>query len=274
MITGATRVCAVIGDPIRHSLSPIIHNAAFAAMSLDIAYVAFPVSSGSGSQAVAAMRSLGLLGMSVTMPLKFEVAEAVDRLTPQATKLQSCNTVFRDPEDPDVLWGDSTDGDGFVSGLTLFQPENARVVVVGAGGAGRAVIEAVGRSPVAEISVLNRDPSKASAAAQLATVARVGVEADITGADLVINATSVGMRPEDKMPFDIELLQAGQLVADLIYHPSETALLRAARDRGASTTNGLPMLLNQAALQFSRWTGQSAPLDAMRGALQHELAQR
>jgi shikimate 5-dehydrogenase len=140
--TGATVVCAVIGDPVQHSLSPTLHNAAFAALGIDAVYVALPVATGKGAQAVEALRTFGLTGMSVTMPHKHEVAAAVDLLTPQAQQLGSCNTVFRDPTNPEVIWGDSTDGEGFIRGLSESGVSvlGERVVVVGAGGAGRAVI--------------------------------------------------------------------------------------------------------------------------------------
>jgi shikimate dehydrogenase len=276
VITGHTRVCAVIGEPVRHSLSPILHNAAFAAMDLDIAYVAFPVAPNAGAEAIAAVRTLNILGLSVTMPHKFAAAAAVDRLTPQASRLQSCNIVYRDSDDAGTLWGDSTDGDGFISGLTEagFSAAGKRVVVLGAGGAGRSVIEALGRLGVADLSVVNRDSLKAASAAALADLARVGTIADIADADLIVNATSVGMKPDDSLPAGTELLQSHQFVADLIYHPVETALLGAARRLGASTMNGIPMLLHQAALQVNRWTGLDAPIDEMRSALNAELASR
>jgi shikimate dehydrogenase len=273
VITGATRACAVIGNPVRHSLSPVIHNAAFIAANLDMVYLAFPVAEGNGQAALDAFRALDLVGLSVTMPFKFEIAKAVDQLTPHAAKLGSCNTVFRDPVDPNVLWGDSTDGDGFVRGITEsgFSLVKTRAVVIGAGGAGRAVVEALGRAGAADIAIVNRDSVKAESAANLAEVARVGTAQDVIDTHLVVNATSLGMRTDDLMPVSPELLQPGQFVADLIYHPSETAFLKAAHLRGANTMNGLPMLLNQAALQFTRWTGQPAPLDAMREALEMEM---
>jgi shikimate dehydrogenase len=276
VITGKTRVCAIVGDPVRHSLSPILHNAAFAAMDLDIAYVAFPVAIGSGAAAIQAVRTLSITGLSVTMPHKFAAATAVDRLTPQAARLQSCNTVYRDRADPEILWGDSTDGDGFISGLSEngFSASGKRVVVLGAGGAGRSVVEALGRVGVADLCVVNRDSSKAESAAALAEIGRVGTLADVPDADLIVNATSVGMRPEDELPPAAKLLQSRQLVADLIYHPVETALLGVARGLGASTMNGIPMLLHQAALQVNRWTGLEAPIDVMRHALHAELSTR
>jgi shikimate dehydrogenase len=291
-ISGRTRLCALIGSPVGHSLSPALHNAAFAATGLDLRYVAFDVPSGSVAAAIAAMRTLSLVGFSVTMPHKFEVARAVDRLTPQAEQLGSCNTIFRDPTDPGVLWGDSTDGDGFIGGLAGIGSgatiEGMRAVVIGAGGAGRAVVEALGRHGAADIVVVNRDRTKAESAARLAPTARVmelvladdrsarllsdSTAAVVSSADLVVNATSLGMRPGDPLPVPVEILQPGQLVADLIYHPFRTELLQAAEERGCSTMNGLPMLINQAAIQFRHWTGIDAPLEVMHRAAAHALA--
>jgi shikimate dehydrogenase len=266
-------LCAVIGSPVAHSLSPALHNAAFAALDLDLRYVAFEVARGSATAAIDAVRSLGLVGLSVTMPHKFEVATAVDRLTPQAVALGSCNTVYRDREDPSVLWGDSTDGDGFVSGLVErgIACRGSRVVVVGAGGAGRAVVEALGRNGAVDIAVINRDPERGAAAASLARAGRVAGWDALDGADLVVNATNLGMGPNDPLPIDPNLLQPGQVVADLIYHPAQTALLAAAHERGCITMNGLPMLLNQAAIQFRHWCGVDAPIDAMRSAVASAL---
>ena len=273
-ISGQTRLCALIGSPVVHSLSPALHNAAFSAVGLDLQYLAFDVARGQANAAVDAVRTLGLVGLSVTMPHKFEVASSVDRLTPQAVALGSCNTVYRDPDDPSILWGDSTDGDGFVSGLAeqAITCRGARVVVVGAGGAGRAVVEALGRNGAADIAVINRDPARGASAAALAQKGRTATWDALVGADLIVNATNLGMSVGDPLPIDPNLLQPGQVVADLIYHPIRTALLAGAHDRGCMTMNGLPMLLNQAAIQFRHWTGVDAPIDAMRSALTNALS--
>ncbi len=268
-ISGRTRLCALIGSPVGHSLSPALHNAAFDALGLDMRYVAFDIARGSVDSAIEAVRTLGIVGLSVTMPHKFAVAEAVDRLTPQAVSLGSCNTVFRDVSDPSVLWGDSTDGDGFIFGLqgNSIGFIGVRAVVVGAGGAGRAVVEALGRNGAADIAIINRDPDRAASAAKLAPQARVASWDAVADAQLVVNATNLGMQPGDPLPIDPKLLQPTQAVADLIYHPASTALLTAAHALGCPTMNGLPMLLNQAAIQFRHWTGLDAPVDAMRAAV-------
>jgi len=274
MITGTTKLAAVIGSPVRHSLSPVIHNAAFSAGALDWIYTAFEVAPGKAAEALAAMRVLGISGLSVTMPHKDDVAAAVDVLDPAATALRTANTVVL--QDDGRLAGYSTDGAGFVASLREagVEPSGMTVAVLGAGGAARSVIDALARVGVDQIVVINRSAARAEAAAQLgAGRGRVGDVADIAHVDLVVNATSVGMG-SDEAPFDLALLRSTQVVADLVYHPIETALLRAARRCGATAVDGLGMLVHQAVLQQQLWTGVSPDPAAMRAAAEHELVAR
>ena len=275
-LTGTTRLAAVIGSPVRHSMSPTIHNAAFAALGLDWAYLAFEVAPGQAARALDAMRTLGLGGLSVTMPHKLDVAAAVDELTPAAAALGAANTVV--PLGDGRLLGDNTDGAGFVDSLRAagVEPAGRRVVLVGAGGAARAVAVALAAVGVTDLAVVNRTPERAIAVAALAgAVGRVGdAAADLAAADLIVNATSVGMGASGGLPFDPAGLHAGQAVADLVYHPLETPLLAAARAAGATPVDGLGMLVHQAARQFTRWTGREAPLGAMDAAARAALGQR
>lgn len=275
--TGRTRVAAVIGHPVRHSLSPVIHNAAFRALGLDWAYLAFDVEPARAREALEAVRVLGIHGLNVTMPHKAAVAAAVDHLSPVAASLGAVNTVVRQG---DELLGDNTDGDGFLAALADegFDPSGRRCAVVGAGGAGRAVVHALARAGAADVAVVARRPEAAEAAALLGGRP---AEADaVAAADLVVNATPVGMagvtdlHQEPQVPLDADLLHPGQLVVDLVYDPLVTPLLKAARERGAAASNGVGMLLHQAALAFEQWTGQPAPLPAMSAALLAELARR
>jgi shikimate dehydrogenase len=273
LISGATRLAAVIGDPVRHSLSPAIHNAAFAASGLDWVYVALPVPAGSGAGAVEAMRHLELEGLSVTMPLKAEVAAAVDELTPAAAALGVSNCVFRRG---DTLVGDSTDGDGFVSSFEarFGRPlAGRRVVVVGAGGAAKSIVEAVGRADAAQIIVANRSLDNAAQAAALAPQATTSPLADteaIADAEVIVNATAVGMSggpAPGESPVPVDALHDGHTVVDIVYQPRMTPLLAAAEQRGASIADGVDMLVHQAALAFEHWTGVEAPLAAMAAAV-------
>lgn len=270
------RLAALIGSPVRHSLSPVIHRAGFDAARVDWAYVAFDVAPGRAGDALAAVRVLGIAGLSVTMPHKDDVAAAVDRLDPAARALGSVNTVSWDG---DQLVGSSTDGAGFVASLAAarVQVRGARVAVIGAGGAARSVIDALARGGAAESTVLNRTEERARRAASLTPAASVGTVADVARADLVVNATSVGMGvdpdrsgPGD-MPCDPDLLHDGQVVADLVYHPLETAWLRAARRRGCTVVDGLGMLVHQAALQQQRWLGIAPDVGVLRAAAEAAL---
>ena len=290
---GTTSVAAVIGDPVGHSLSPVLHNAAFAALGLDWVYVALRVPAGSGAAAVRAVRTLGLAGLSVTMPHKTDAARAVDRLTPTAARLGSVNTVV---PVGDELVGDSTDGAGLLDALRAdrsFEAAGHRCVVLGTGGAARAVCAALGEAGAASVVVVGRRNAAAASCAALAGAGgRVGPVDEVDGADLVVNATPVGMDadadgtgdrnagqvaavPADAvLPFELDArrLGPGQLVVDLVYAPPVTPLLRAARARGASGVNGIGMLVHQAGRQLTAWTGLVAPLDVMSAAVLDRLA--
>lgn len=274
-----TRLAAVIGDPVRHSLSPLLHNAAFGAARLDWAYLAFEVPAGGGAGAVEAMRALGIDGLSVTMPLKAEVAAAVDERSPAADALGAVNTVVREGS---VLVGHNTDGDGFVQALRVdegIDPAGLRCLVLGAGGAAKAVIRSLAQAGAAQIVVVARRPEAAAEAAQLAPgVGRVGTLDEADASELVVNATPVGMGTvvdlEPVLPVPQERLGSGQVVVDLVYHPLVTPLVAAARAQGAVAVNGLGMLLHQAAIAFRLWTGEDAPLEAMSAAVLAELTKR
>jgi shikimate dehydrogenase len=271
--TGSTRLAAVIGSPVRHSLSPVLHNAAFAAAGLDWVYVALEVGPGRVPEALAGMRALGIGGLSVTMPHKEAVAAECDRLSDDAAALGAVNCVV---PDGDELVGHNTDGAGFVAALSAdgVDPAGMACVVLGAGGAARAIALA----GAAEVAVVNRTADRAEqAVALLGGVGRVVAPADagesVGAAGLVVNATSVGMgdpAPSD-LPLDPARLRAGQVVADIVYRPLETALLRAARTRGATAVNGVPMLVHQAAVAFELWTGVPAPVAAMTASVARQL---
>ena len=266
--SAATQVVGVIGYPVTHSLSPLLHNTAFAELGVDWVSVGFPVEPDQAATAIEGARKLGIRGLSVTMPHKEDVAVAVS-CTRSAERLAAVNCLFLDA---DGAWvGDNTDGEGLVAALARggrFDPAGRRCLVVGAGGAARAVVAALADAGAAEVVVVNRTRDRAVAAAALAgSAGRVGDAADATGCDLVVNATPAGMAGveggPDGWPLDPALLGPGQVVVDLVYHPSTTPWLAAAAGQGAATSNGLGMLVHQAALQIERWTGQVAPVDAM-----------
>ena len=264
--SAASVVVGVMGDPVRHSLSPLLHNAAFDAMGLDWVSVAFEVPAGDGAAALAGAARLGLAGLSVTTPHKDTAFAAVDEASPLARRLGAVNCVsVRQGR----LVGDSTDGAGFLAALaraTAVAPAGLRCLVVGAGGAARAVVAALGDAGALEVAVLNRDRGRAEAAAALAGRAgRLADPGDLGRADVVVHASSVGLGdPTALHPLlDAGLLHGGQVVADLVYHPARSALLAAAGRAGARTLNGLGMLVHQAALAVEQWTGHPVPVEAM-----------
>jgi shikimate dehydrogenase len=267
VISGSTRLAAVIGDPVRHSLSPALHNAAYRELGLDWVYVAFEIPDGKAATALDALRALDLIGLSVTMPHKTAVASLCDELTPDASALRSVNTVTRLGDGR--LHGDSTDGEGFVRSLREkgHDPDGAKVLVLGAGGAARAVVVALQRAG-ATVSVAARR-SDAAVATGGQPIAWDGRDDAAGAADIVVNATPVGMG-DGRIPLEREL-DPKSVYADLVYHPLETPLLVAARSVGAATVDGLGMLVFQAALQVERWSGKAAPISAMRTAAKEVL---
>jgi shikimate dehydrogenase len=268
-------IVGVIGSPVAHSLSPLLHASAFAALGLADHWrsYAFEVAPGEAAGALAAMRGLGLRGLSVTMPHKAAVAALVDECSGTARRLDAVNCVSnRDG----VLHGTNTDGEGFVSALARgagFDPAGRRCLVVGAGGAARAVILALAEGGAAAVAVVNRTPERALEAARLAGPAGSvvaltdgSVAAAVGASDLVVNATPVGMAggaPAGEWLVAPGLLGAGQVAADLVYAPRPTRWLREAAATGATALDGLGMLVHQAAAQLALWTGLAPPVEAM-----------
>jgi shikimate dehydrogenase len=249
------RLVGVIGSPVAHSLSPLLHTAAFAAMGLRDAWqsYAFEVPPGEADGALEEMRAAAVAGLSVTMPHKGDVAKLVDECSETARRLGAVNCVVARADGS--LFGANTDGEGFVASLARgagWSPEGRRCVVMGAGGAARAVILALADAGAAEVAVVNRTPERA-----------------VGAADLVVNATPVGMAGTaaggagQEPLVDPALLRRGQVAADLVYAPRVTQWLWAARVAGAHTLDGLGMLVHQAAAQLVLWTGREAPVEAM-----------
>ncbi len=266
-ITASTSVAAVIGDPVKHSLSPVIHNVGFQSLGIDWVYVAYEVKAGQAQAALDAMRTFGLRGISVTMPHKSDVADLVDTVSIAAQALKSVNTIEVAPDGH--LVGHSTDGDGLVSSLSAqgVDVTSKSILILGAGGAARSVIDALQRHGCLKIFIANRSLARAQAAQVLAPdISRpialndlATLVSTISSVDIVINATSVGMSGNSahssKSPLLADLITPQHTVVDLIYHPIQTELLRNAQQRGAQTVNGLGMLVHQAALQQQIWTG-------------------
>lgn len=285
-ITGTTAVVGVLGYPVKHSLSPLMHNAAFVAMGLDWVYVPFSVSPASLADAVRGAAALGIRGLNVTIPHKNAVIPFLDQLTPEATAVASVNTIALTAHG---LIGHSTDGVGFLRALTVrgFAVPGTHAVILGAGGASRAVVGALAAQGAARITVIARHPERAAALHALAEQLAPGMidfraipwddaaRHAIADAQLVVNATPIGMAPQakERMPIPAEWLSAATWVYDLVYTPAPTAWLHAAAERGCQTIDGLDMLVYQGAEALTFWTQQPAPIAVMRAALAAYLQQ-
>ena len=273
-ITGKTKICGLIGDPIEHTMSPAMHNAAFQKVGLDYLYIPFRVKPEELPQAVAGLKALNVAGFNVTIPHKVAVMPLLDSLDPLAEKIGAVNTVVNNNGE---LRGYNTDAEGFLRALTeqSINPQRKNVVILGAGGAARAIAYILAEKG-ARLTILNRQQELdwAENIAQLildelhreVKIFELGSIADVLpGANLLVNATSVGMSPAD----NISLVPAGLLnkvpvVFDIVYNPLKTKLLREAAAAGAQTIGGVDMLVWQGALAFEKWTGKTAPLDIMR----------
>ena len=259
MISGTTRVLGVIGDPVAHTASPAMHNAALQALKLDYVYAAFRVAPAALPQALAGMRAFGMVGLNVTVPHKQAVMAHLDEISVEAQSIGAVNTIAnRDGR----LVGYNTDAFGIVQSLKAdggLDPLPPKVALLGAGGAARAVLYALlAREEVEEVLLLNRTVEKAAALAgdlDSSGKVRVGPLAEtgpIGDAGLLINATALGMHPRDDVSplADPSCLHEHILVADIVYNPLETVLMRQAAAAGASAINGLGMLAWQGARSY------------------------
>ena len=274
-ISGKTKICALIGDPVEHSMSPVMHNTAYKKLGLDYVYIPFQVKPEGLEPAVAGLRALNVRGFNVTIPHKVAVIPWLDGLDPLAEKIGAVNTVVNTDGE---LRGYNTDAEGFLQALLEhgIKPKGKRIAVLGAGGASRAITYImVGKG--ARVTILNRQQELdwAEDIAQLirkdlgkeVKVLELGQLAGaIENVDILINATSVGMSPAaEESPVSAHLLNKIPAVFDIVYNPMETRLLREAKAAGARVIGGVDMLAWQGALAFEKWTGQKAPLDLMRG---------
>ena len=282
-VRGTTRIVGVFGYPVKHSASPAMHNAAFAALGLDWAYVPFEIAPENIGAAVNGVRALNLAGVNVTVPLKEMIPPYLDEMTERATILGAVNTVIHREN---RLIGDSTDGPGFLAALKyagLNVSPGMKAVVLGAGGSARAIVRALLEAGV-RVTLANRSVERAETlAARLApgTPGRITVVAlteptlgdALKDAALLVNTTSVGMSPkaDETPPVPADALHSGLFVSDLIYNPAETRLLALARERGCTIQNGVEMLVRQGAVAFVHWTGVEPPVDVMRQAVMQIL---
>lgn len=272
---GLPMLLGVMGDPILHSKSPVMHGAALAACDLDGKYVPLHVKANQLEEAVKGIRALGFRGVNVTVPYKVEVMKYLDLLDDGAKYIGAVNTIVNDDG---VLTGYNTDGIGYIRSLqeeVVPDLTGKSVLVLGSGGAARGIIYALLQQKPGKVIVANRTQQKAQdLAAEWAHLGNIygcamnNVLEYTKDIDIVINTTSVGMFPNvEEMPIDPDLLPDGIVVSDLIYNPLKTKLLRLAELKGCQIHNGLGMFLYQGAYAFEYWTGRSAPVDVMRAAV-------
>ncbi len=279
-ISGKTTLVGLIGWPVGHSVSPPMHNAAFAALDLDWCYMPLPVALEPATrigEAVRGLRALGLRGANVTVPHKQAVMPYLDRLTLAAQAIGAVNTIRLEADG--TLLGDNTDAPGFVADLRDhgIDPAGQRVLVLGAGGSARAAVYGLAAAGSRAITICNRTLDKATTLAAemqalfpacsiLAAHFPAPLAELSASTDLVVNSTSLGMTPQvDGLPWATDVaFRPSQTVYDLIYNPPQTRLLQKATADGAQVIGGLGMLIWQGAIAFEIWTGRAAPIDVMR----------
>jgi shikimate dehydrogenase len=296
-INAATRLCAVLGSPIRHSASPAMHNAAFAALGWNWRYLACEARPENLRAAIEGARVMGFMGLNLTVPHKLLALDIVDALDVSAKVWGAVNTIRFEGRSTDGDWlplrffekdppveirsvGFNTDADGLANSLRedlKMELRGKRVLLLGAGGAGRSAALKLATEGVSELFLVNRTLSKAL---EIQTEIQknfpsvyAGIDYPKTDVDLILNATSLGLKPDDALPLDEKMFtfRPAHAVYDMIYRPAETALLKAAKNAGGKTANGLGMLLHQGAKAFEIWTGETAPLGVMRRALEQNI---
>lgn len=280
IITGKTRACGVIGDPINHSLSPIIQNAAFGALDLNFVFLAYKVKTSGLEDAVNGARALNIRGLNVTMPHKTRIIDFLDRIDLSAQIIKSVNTVLNKEN---LLFGFNTDGVGALRALKEngVEPKGRKVLLLGAGGAARAIAYTLAKE-ADELVVLNRTVKSSHNLAKLlektvgkkvasGSLSISDIQRNLQDSDILINATSLGMKPKpQESPVPIKLLRRDLSVMDIVYNPIETRLIKDAKSIGAVVIGGIEMLIYQGAASFEIWTGKSAPIQVMKkAALSH-----
>ncbi len=282
-ISGRTKVCCVIGNPIEHTLSPVMHNAAFEELNLDFVYLAFRVRTEELRDAIAGARSLGIHGLNVTMPHKTAVMKHVDELSSTARSIGSVNTILNAGG---RLVGYMTDGVGAMNALKEngVDLEGKKLLLLGAGGAAKAIAFHVAQK-AKELKILNRTVQKAEALAEVLgkkfnkkvsgnPLSSELVKKELEDANILINATSVGMHPDvARSLVDPSWLRPDLCVMDIIYNPLETKLAKDAKSVGAKVVSGIEMLVYQGVASFEIWTSHPAPVKAMREAVLNKLSE-
>lgn len=278
-VTAATRLVCLLGHPVDHSRSPVMHNAAFMAQGIDMRYLAFDVVAEALPAAVAGLRALGVVGANVTVPHKEAIVPLLDAVDAAALRIGAVNTIVNREG---FLTGYNTDIDGFLTALEQAggrSPRGARCLVLGAGGAARAVVAGLAQAGASDIVVYNRTASRARDLSAVAKswnmapchpVGESGLRQAAGQADIIVNATSLGMGDTVKVsPLPVDTVHGRQVIMDLTYGPRPSALIQGGRSVGAMCVDGVEMLVQQAAGSYLLWTGRVAPIGRMRDEVQN-----
>jgi shikimate dehydrogenase len=276
MITGKTNIVGLIGNPVEHTMSPPMHNAAFDYLGLDFTYVPFNVEKNVLQDSIQGARALGIKGLNVTIPYKTRVMEFLDVIDKPAELIGAVNTI---KFEEDVATGYNTDGIGAVKALEEIESvNNKKVVMVGAGGAARAVAFQLILSGIESLTIINRTPEKAlklknEIESKVESTVFYGnleiLEKEVSNTDILIDTTPIGMYPhiDDEPVIRAEMMHSDLVVNDLVYNPLDTVLLKEAEKASAKGVSGLKMLIYQGAEAFKIWTGEDAPVDIMEKTL-------
>ena len=282
-ISGKTRVCGIIGDPVEHSLSPAMHNAAFQELNIDFVYVSFRVRKNELKEAIVGAKALDIRGLNVTMPHKNAIMKYLDEIDPTARSIGAVNTILNDKG---RLVGYNTDGIGALkalkeNGVSL---DGKKLVLLGAGGAGKAIAFHAAQE-MEELKIFNRTAQKAKDLAEVLrkkfgkkidgnSLSAKTMKKELEDADIVVNATSVGMHPNDGQSLvDPSWLRPTLCVMDIVYNPIETKLAKDAKSVGAKVVSGVEMLVHQGAASFEIWTACPAPVKVMEQAILSKLSE-
>jgi shikimate dehydrogenase len=274
-----SEIIALFGQPVAENPTQYMHEQAFASLGLNWRYVTLEVPPANLPDAVRGMRAMNFAGANCTIPHKIAVMSLLDEITPTAQKIGAVNTIVRQSDGS--LLGENTDGKGFIRSLEEagFDIPGCRATILGAGGAARAIAVELAVAGTAHLTVVNRTPERGRELARQVRE-RTGVETGFVaweglfevpvGTRLLVNATSIALFPDvrDVVPVDYDSIRPGMLACDVIPNPPDTPFLRLAREHGAHTLDGLGMLVYQGAIAFKMWTGQHAPVEVMRGALE------
>ncbi len=274
MITSNTKLICVIGHPIKHSKSPLMHNAALKKIEEDAVYLAFDIENEKLEEFVKGFRAMGILGANVTIPHKENIMKYLDGVTKEAEIIGAVNTIYRDG---DKLIGDNSDGKGFILSLmkeSEFDPKGKKVLILGAGGASKAVTVKLADEGAEEIYLYDIDEEKAKELVsqavksaekkvKISVINKNDIEKIAKESNLLVNCTPVGMKESDPELLSENVFNSEQVVYDLIYNPPKTKLLQSAEKKGAQIVNGLGMLVYQGAISFEKWTGKKPDTDIM-----------